>query len=693
MGLGCCASGGVGPGEEVLSTTTALRFTDETGDEAVSQSVVKAVLIRNLACKTEAAVLVFGQTGCFGERLVAAVPICLNIRLQLGFGSTLSADSEEVSEAGLPTVVLELSDVDPSSLATKPLLEEPTKGAGYATPADGGKEDSSFAQRFYALRDTAARHRYKFPSQHGNHAWLWSYGPKHLPVALRDAHPIHDEDGDEQRPSLVFGGTHIRMLVGQQAIPWVELQPKLRHHELEYCAKVPLRVVTVSLNCAGNLPPTEEGYLRWLFKNRGLRTISADSGTASQSFATSMFGGGFERSQSKSVDSDGFAAGLHLDTPDIVFVALQETTPLVAAVDPTDTAAGKNQRAWREAITSAVKQCGEYVLFATEAMVGLLLLAFAMDTRMESISNVSTGLVRCGTLGGGNKGAVAAGFKFLSTTICFVNAHLASGDKDRNPADREEDYNQILNNLSLQRLGSSAPRKSFRSSQQGNGTLASGMPREDTSVEGSFNLFEYDAVIWAGDFNARLWKDSGMKAPLERSETFAAATSGKSLQDFMSEHDELHIQRARGSRYQVFREAPVNFMPTYKLKPIAPSAKPEVAHPLNEVYLFDSKREPAYCDRILWRAKGEMSVTPHEYERVSAIAFSDHRPVRLGLTVVARSIDVERLRDLCAQFAMRQASGRVFRAHDSILDLSAIDDGPAPGAGFCGKSGSSCSVQ
>lgn len=61
------------------------------------------------------------------------------------------------------------------------------------------------------------------------------------------------------------------------------------------------------------------------------------------------------------------------------------------------------------------------------------------------------------------------------------------------------------------------------------------------------------------------------------------------------------------------REAPINFPPSYKYKANSPA--------------YDTKRRPAWCDRILhWTRFESVKV---EYDMARDPTSSDHRPVRL----------------------------------------------------------------
>jgi len=195
----------------------------------------------------------------------------------------------------------------------------------------------------------------------------------------------------------------------------------------------------------------------------------------------------------------------------------------------------------------------------------------------------------------------------------------------------------------------------------------------------SLNLFEHDALIWAGDMNMRLWEDEKMKVTLDRKQTFAALEDYGEHKEFMDVHDEMSIQKAKGLIFGDFEEAPITFMPTYKMKEI-PLAQEKnqvetpAPHRSNEIYFYVTKRQPAFTDRVLWRAKGSMAISRHVYERLSRITASDHRPVRLGLVVEARDVRWDKLQEICQeQVGNRTKSVDLKPRRDSMSGFSVLE--------------------
>ncbi|GMF41351.1 unnamed protein product [Phytophthora fragariaefolia] len=98
---------------------------------------------------------------------------------------------------------------------------------------------------------------------------------------------------------------------------------------------------------------------------------------------------------------------------------------------------------------------------------------------------------------------------------------------------------------------------------------------------------------------------------------FRLAESGRSL-DSLARYDQLTIERQRGNVLKGFQEGPLSFPPTYKFQ--AGTSEYE-KRPEKKL------RAPAWCDRVLWRAKTRSDVKLRCYTSVPALDLSDHKPV------------------------------------------------------------------
>ena len=80
---------------------------------------------------------------------------------------------------------------------------------------------------------------------------------------------------------------------------------------------------------------------------------------------------------------------------------------------------------------------------------------------------------------------------------------------------------------------------------------------------------------------------------------------------------------------QLFKEAPITFLPTYKYDQGSDTYDTS-----------EKQRIPAWCDRILWRSFTPEYTHNLHYQRYE-VDVSDHRPISGGFEVVVKSIDSE----------------------------------------------------
>lgn len=207
--------------------------------------------------------------------------------------------------------------------------------------------------------------------------------------------------------------------------------------------------------------------------------------------------------------------------------------------------------------------------------------------------------------------------------------------------------------------------------------------------DSSNNIFEHDIVLWAGDFNSRMWEDARMQSLTSHAFMFDELQVGKH-ERLLKEHDELNLQRAEGGPFALFKEAAITFSPTYKLD----DGRKGV---IFEGETFSASRVPAWTDRVLWRVQSHCHLQPCSYDRISTVVVSDHRPVRLVLETAANKIEWSKLTELCSamsecESARGSESGR--RRRWTMWDIkrrhSDDSDDELAAAGTCA---SGCQIQ
>ncbi|CAH0482792.1 unnamed protein product [Peronospora belbahrii] len=299
------------------------------------------------------------------------------------------------------------------------------------------------------------------------------------------------------------------------------------------------------------------------------------------------------------------------DMPDLVALGFQEIVDLNAVnVVVNSTLTVQRSLAWEEAILTALNQylgrdtstsldtpVQQYKVVLEKHLVGILLLVFVKIDHWDHVKEIKGATAGVGIMGVmGNKGGAAVRLQFYSSTLCFVCAHLAAHRE--NVIGRNVDY---LNILSKVHFGDNAEDGLTASVQDMSGRFWSGAP----------SILNHDFVFWTGDLNYRI------QDTLTTDEIFRMVKSGRHLHELV-QHDQLTIERQRGMVLKGFEEGVISFPPTYKFQ-----AGTSVYEKRPEKKL----RAPAWCDRVLWKAKNPSDVKLLSYNSVPALEMSDHKPV------------------------------------------------------------------
>ncbi|PIA13658.1 DNase I-like protein, partial [Coemansia reversa NRRL 1564] len=271
--------------------------------------------------------------------------------------------------------------------------------------------------------------------------------------------------------------------------------------------------------------------------------------------------------------------------PELVVVGFQELDARAEAFVYNDAV---KDIEWTEAIERAMGGArGVLEKVASRQLIGMFLLVYVRTDVRKWITEVQTTAVGCGIMGVvGNKGAVAVRLMVQNTMICLVCAHLAhdAAQVDR----RNAQFHDLCRRLQF---------------------------GEDT-------VFDHNYVIWLGDLNYRLDTDAV---------TVARALKSDESHTLLA-FDQLQRAQMQRQAFVGFEEAAIGFAPTYKLVVGAKT--------------YDLRRQPAWCDRVLWwmHAGNEGGVRNTEYTSIDTVCTSDHRPVRAMLEIGIWRVDVERRR-------------------------------------------------
>ncbi|KAH9945900.1 Endonuclease/exonuclease/phosphatase [Epithele typhae] len=292
--------------------------------------------------------------------------------------------------------------------------------------------------------------------------------------------------------------------------------------------------------------------------------------------------------------------------PDIVAVGFQELLPLHLGLAGISKSVLESRHSLiLSQIEAHAPNKERYTLIAKTVNVGVALLVYGRDDGIgRRACDVQTQWSSCGPAYMGNKGAVAVRFRVpgegggVGETFTFVCAHLTAHAHLN--ARRVQDYHHIARTLLFPPLPGSPPHSA------------------PTTMFASSHLFFF------GDLNFRLELPSThtLAAP-ERLPALSEALSHDEGRMPLKEFDQLVIERdVKRTIFHGFREGEFwRFKCSYKYR-------------LGEVDQYDSKRMPAWTDRVMYTTHSDSPDTPREsgiqnvlYTAIPSYTTSDHKPV------------------------------------------------------------------
>ncbi|XP_046568914.1 LOW QUALITY PROTEIN: phosphatidylinositol 3,4,5-trisphosphate 5-phosphatase 2A-like [Haliotis rubra] len=222
---------------------------------------------------------------------------------------------------------------------------------------------------------------------------------------------------------------------------------------------------------------------------------------------------------------------------------------------------------------------------------GIRVVVLINPQHRHCISHVQKSSVKTGIANAlGNKGASAVSFQFNGTSICFINAHLTSGDERLHR--RNQNYRDILKGLSL------GPK----------------------SFEGFDVSHKFHHVFFFGDLNYRI---------VEKVDVVLKRAEDRDI-PFLLDRDQLRKTQFDKDAFFNFNESEINFMPTYRLY----RGKPGYKYDWKKVKKTGERiNVPSWCDRVLWHSYPGTFIENNAYGSVENLLNSDHRPVFASFTV------------------------------------------------------------
>jgi len=269
--------------------------------------------------------------------------------------------------------------------------------------------------------------------------------------------------------------------------------------------------------------------------------------------------------------------------PDFVVVGLQECVELKAenVLEIKAEMVEHFSKIWEQQVENALyRYSSTYVKLLSKQLIGIFCCIYAKIDHMPYVHDVRFDNVGVGVMKVmGNKGAVAIRFKFYDSSLCFVCSHLAAGGQHTDR--RNQDYQTIISKIAFSQKGSTK----------------------------TSSILEHGHIFWFGDLNYRI--DLKLTAIMPAIQT-------KNIKGLLKK-EQLIREKSAGKVFIGFKEGPITFLPTYKYQA--------------NTDIYDEKKTPAYCDRILWRGD---KIKQLRYSAHSEPKCSDHRPVSSMLVAEIR---------------------------------------------------------
>ncbi|KAH9999523.1 DNase I-like protein [Russula vinacea] len=338
-----------------------------------------------------------------------------------------------------------------------------------------------------------------------------------------------------------------------------------------------------------------------------------------------------------------------VDSPDIIVFGFQEVVPLDKAnvakflkkkkgLEGASSTLHAEHRRWADKLVGAVAFAlpdERYKLLYAKELVGLLSCVMVKTKELAATRDCAAHTISRGVGGRfGNKGAVAVRLLIDDTSLCFLNCHLAAGH--RRVRDRNADAAGIIEHERLFPVLETL-NEAVALVGGGDGTMA----------------LDHEIVFMSGDLNYRID---------QRRDAVVSSVQQNTFHNLLV-HDQLTKEMKTNIRLRSFMEGPITFPPTYKYD----------LHS-TEYDTSEKRRIPAWCDRVLWRARDATRVEQLHYQRYES-DISDHRPISAGFRVLVKSIQHdarEKIKeDVEAQWSVREmqllVKARAFYTEQLVL--------------------------
>ena len=327
--------------------------------------------------------------------------------------------------------------------------------------------------------------------------------------------------------------------------------------------------------------------------------------------------------------------------PDLIILSLQEVAPIAYSF-----LGGSFLTSYFDAFKHAIHLTGKstaghavYVPLVTRNVGMTAIMGFVREGHATRTRVLSTGGVGVGVQEMGNKGAVGLRLGYETgdgmVQLTFVAAHLAP--MEWSCERRNKDWQDICQGLVFRPITeapSRFPPPSSRRADNADEPLLQDQVSRKTS--GLYTAPSH--TFLAGDLN---YRTSHIGPSLSDHPSFPQPTSNPASSTHYThllQKDQLSRELKASRTCHGFKEAPINFPPTYKYSNLARAI---VDRNEDEKWLWAKHRWPSWCDRILYLERGDVGIKVAKYTALPLMATSDHRAVVAVFEVPVRVVGIE----------------------------------------------------
>ncbi|KAH0578595.1 hypothetical protein H2248_003736 [Termitomyces sp. 'cryptogamus'] len=466
---------------------------------------------------------------------------------------------------------------------------------------------------------------------------------------------------------------------------WIPTQARETSLNSQYRLKI--RIGTFNVN--GKLP--SQDLSSWILSQASTSSANVFSNSLSKNISPTAASGLAKKSidspfkvvdpTTRIHDTSGQMSNLANTDPDLLVLGFQELDLSTEALIYSSATARED--AWCRAVFAALGEKMElYEKLVSRQHVGLLIVVIAKKTLISCFSNVQTSIASTGIMGiMGNKGGSAVRLTFTPpisnsvdvispgpTILTFVNSHLAAFDEMAEK--RNSDFQEISKKLKF------APPLSDRA-----GTVPVHMSVYESDVlfwmvseiRLLFYCFQSLLLGWYVPLTARLryseskHVDLNYRIDLHNEEVRGILASDKSpgRLETLLRYDQLKKASRSKKAFYGFLEHPITHLPTYRFSPGIET----------DALGYDTKRKPAWTDRILHMAGRNASVRQFSYTCHPQITMSDHKPVAADFSLDVDVYDQNSYSDIYRKLFKSLARMEDYPNRVIKLDTTSVDMG------------------